>query len=113
MSFHITDEDELAELAADYEVTDDQEASIVLDAAIFGIDGDPVIAGGCEIAVDLLADGDGQIDGYRVIIHPTTDTEDPWIASSILRASDYDNDPAAIIRDVVKIANDMLAWSER
>jgi hypothetical protein len=73
-----------------------------------------------SLAVELLADADGELDGYRILIHPTSDPADPWIASNIERVSDREPldqptgsggiyDTAEIIRDAVKIANDPLA----
>jgi hypothetical protein len=128
------DEGALAELAELCPVYDDQDAAGVLTTAMLGSDGDQahaVIRGGCEIAADLLADHaeHGEVDGWRIIIHPSSDLDAPWIASHIFRVSDLDRmqaspdepyddregsyDTAEIIRETVRTANEMLKWSER
>jgi hypothetical protein len=126
--FTVTDTEALRELAELCPVYDDQDAVGVLTTAILGTDhARGLIDGPCSIATDLLADHahEGRVDGYRIFIRPFEDPDAPWIASNILRTEDRDRevpaepggswsyDTAAIIRDAVKIANDMLAWSER
>jgi hypothetical protein len=120
------DEDRLPELAG-YPVENDHDALLLLEAAL-DLSGDrdgPAVTGPCELAIDLLADGDGEIDGWRIIIHPDEEYPDaPWLASSIRRVSYLEllpeptedgglYDPAVIIRDAVDTANGMLAWYSR
>lgn len=113
----------LAQLAADYEVDEDRDALLAIEAALPGTGDHPLISGPCAMAVDLLADSDGEIDGYRIIIHPTPDLNEPWIASPICRVSDLEQlerrvgrpnyDTAEIIENAVKTANELLEWSKR
>jgi hypothetical protein len=128
--FIIRNEDWLATLAELCPVYDDLDAVGVLTTAILGDDGDPghsIIDGPCDIAADLLADAanEGEVDGYRIIIHPSGNLADPWLASNIERVSYRDDidtpakpgdswsyDTAAIIRHAVEVANNLLAWSE-
>jgi hypothetical protein len=121
------DEAGLADLAERYPVEDDHSAFLAIETAILGDDGNQahaVIRGGCEVAVELLANGDGELDGYRMLIHPSSDLGDPWIAGHIERVIDREQlpepdegggayDPAAIIRDAAAEASRLLAWSER
>jgi hypothetical protein len=121
------DEAALADLAERYPVDDDHSAFLTIETAILGDDGDrahTVIQGGCEVAVELLANGDGELDGYRMLIHPSSDLGDPWIAGHVERVIDREQlpepdeeggiyDPAEIIRAAVTEANRLLKWSER
>jgi hypothetical protein len=121
------DEAGLAALAENYPVDDDHSAFLMLEAAILSPDverGGATIQGGCELAVELLAGGDGEIDGYRLLIHPSGELDDPWIAGHIERVIDRDllpepdmddgsYDVAQIVRDAVTEANRLLEWSER
>lgn len=114
----------LASLVFEHCVASDQDALLAIEAALPGTGDHPLISGPCEIAVDLLADGDGEIDGYRIIIHPAPDPSEPWIASPICRVSDVEQwddpadpddlyDTAEIIENAVRTANELLEWSER
>jgi hypothetical protein len=120
------DESRLADLAARYPVNDDHGAFLALEAAILGDDGNQataVITGGpCDLAVEALADANGEVDGYRLLIHPATDLAAPWTASHVERVSDRDTlaeptrdggtyDTAEIIRDAATLANELLTWS--
>ena len=122
------DESRLADVAGRYPVTDDHSAFLALETAIRGRDGDPataVITGGpCDLAVELLANEYGELDGYRLLIHPAANLTDPWIASNTEsvtgrdRLAEPDEDggiynTAQIIRDAVTLANELLAWSQR
>ena len=122
------DESRLADVAGRYPVTDDHSAFLALETAIRGHDGDPataVITGGpCDLAVELLANEYGELDGYRLLIHPAANLTDPWIASNTEsvtgrdRLAEPDEDggiynTAQIIRDAVTLANELLAWSQR
>ena len=111
------DESRLAHVAGRYEIETDHDALIALESVILG-DGDngPLLAGPCEIAVDLLADADGELDGYRIILHPAAGETAPWLASGIQRVSyhrDAGHDTAGIIRDFVRVANSLLAWHQQ
>jgi hypothetical protein len=110
------DESRLAHVAGRHEIETDHDALLALEAVILGDgDSDPLLAGPCEIAVDLLADADGELDGYRIILHPAADEAAPWLASGIQRASshrDDGRDAAGIIRDFVRVANSLLAWHQ-
>jgi hypothetical protein len=126
MQFTIN-ETALADLADRYPVEDDHSAFLAIETAILGNWGDgadAVIQGGCEVAVDLLANSDGEIDGYRMLIHPSGDLSAPWIAGHIERTIDREPlpeptedggtyDTAQIIRDAAQAASELLAWSER
>ena len=112
----------LASLVMNYPVEDDHSAMLAIEAALPGTADRPLISGPCEMAVDLLADGDGEIDGYRIIIRPN-DTS-PWLATHIQRVSyleqwDDPTDPgdlydtAQIIELAVQGANELLEWSRR
>src|SRR5262245_54181249 len=82
------DEARLADLAARYEIETDHDALLALEAVILGDgDGGPLLDGPCEVHVDLLADADGELDGYRVLLHPEDDPAAPWLASHIQRVS--------------------------
>lgn len=118
------DEPRLADLAARYPVEDDRSAFLALQAAIQGDDDDPaaVITGGpCDLAVELLADADGQTSGYRLLVHPAADLAAPWIASNVEEVIDRDMlaeptedggtyDTAQIVRDAAITANGLLTW---
>jgi hypothetical protein len=114
----------LADLVVNYSVATDHDALLAIESALPGTADRPLITGPCELAVDLLADGDGAIDGYRIIIHPDEDPGAPWLASHICRVSYFDElpepneesglyDPAEIIENAVKTANELLEWSRR
>jgi hypothetical protein len=114
----------LASLVFEHCVANDHDAMLAIEAALPGVSDHPLISGPCAMAVDLLADGDGEIDGYRIIIHPASDLNEPWIASPIFRVSDVEQwddppdpgdlyDTAEIIENAVKTANELLEWSER
>jgi hypothetical protein len=113
----------LADLAERYPVEDDHSALLALETAILGNGGfsSPLITGPCELSVDLLANGYGVIDGYRLLIRPSEDADDPFLASHIQRVTDLipltapDDDgglydTAEIIRSAVRAANELLAW---
>ena len=108
------DESRLADAAGRYEIETDHDALLALEAVILGDgDGGPMLAGPCEVAIDLLADADGELDGYRIILHPDAGEATPWLASSIQRVSYHRSDgrdTAGIIRDLVRVANSLLAW---
>jgi hypothetical protein len=110
------DESRLALVAGRYEIGTDHDALLALEAVILGDgDGGPLLAGPCEIAVDLLADQDGELDGYRVILHPDAGEAAPWLASGIQRVSYHRDDgrgTAEIIRDFARVANSLLAWHQ-
>lgn len=114
----------LAALVVAYSVATDHDALLALEAALPGTSDHPLITGPCEMAVDLLADGDGEIDGYRIIIRPDDAPDAPWLASHICRVSYLDElrepdeegglyDPAEVIENAVKTANELLDWSRR
>ena len=110
------DDSRLADVASRYEIETDHDALLALETVILG-DGDsgPLLDGGCEIGVDLLADAEGEIDGYRIILHPDEDLSAPWLASSIQRVSyhrDDGRDTAGIIRDFVRVANSLFTWNQ-
>lgn len=118
------DESRLAELAGRYPVETDHDALLAIEAALPEINEDPLITGPCEIAIELLADNDGEIDGWRVIISPDRAPDGPWIGGPIERAHYRETldeptedggiyDTAEIIRDTVTRANELLAWYER
>lgn len=122
----LPDMPELGSLIERYPVESDHDALLALEAAIIHDEGyqSAAITGPCEIAVDLLTDSDGEIDGWRIIIHPDDTYPDaPWLASSIRRVHYLEPlpepaegrgvyDTAAIIRDAVETANAMLDWYE-
>jgi hypothetical protein len=122
----VLDESGLAGLAENYPVDDDHSALLMLETAIIG-NGEsspPLITGPCELAIDLLANSSGEIDGYRVIIRPDDSDDAPWLASHICRVSYLEPlpepdengglyDTAEIVRDAVQTANELLEWSQR
>jgi hypothetical protein len=113
------------ELGDRFPVVTDHDVLMLLEAVLPGTSDSPLIDGPCEMAIDLLADEDGLIDGWRVIIRPDEEhTDAPWLSSHINRVSyleplpeptenDGRYDPAAIIRDAVALANELLDWYER
>lgn len=109
--FFTLDETRLAVVAAGLDIETDHDAVLALQAAILGDDDSaPLLAGPCEIAVDLLADDNGEIDGYRAILHPPGS---PWLASDIQRVTghlDAGLDTAGIIRDFAAVASALWAW---
>jgi hypothetical protein len=117
------DESRLANLAACYPVETDHDAMMAVDAAIHPSEGEPLITGPCEMAVDSLANGDGEIDAWRVIICPGRDA--PWLGSPSAASVEYLDrlpepdeegglyDPAVIIRNAVADANWLLDWHEQ
>ena len=121
------DESRLADVAGRYPVTDDHGAFLALETAILGTVGPStaVITGGpCDLAVELLADANGELNCYRILIHPTPDPADPWIAGPAETVTDRDRlaeptedggiyDTAQIIRDAATLASELLAWSRR
>ena len=122
----VLNESGLAELADRYPVEDDHSALLALETAILGngVSSPPLITGPCELAIDLLADGGGEIDGYRVIIRPDESEDAPWLASHICRVSYFgmldeadENgglyDPAEIVQAAVATANQLLAWRQQ
>ena len=111
------DESRLANVASRYEIETDHDALLALEAVILGdgggVEGDPLLDGPCEIGVDLLADADGELDGYRIILHPDEDLAAPWVASGIQRVSYHredGRDTAGIITDFARVANSLFAW---
>jgi hypothetical protein len=112
MTEFILDESRLADVAGRYEIENDHDALLALEAVIHGdSDGSLLLGCPCEVAIDLLANADGELDGYRIVLHPAADENLPWLASSIQRASEHrDNGrgTAGIIRDFVRVANSLL-----
>jgi hypothetical protein len=125
MTQFVLDKTRLPELAGDYPVSDDRSALLALETAILG-NGEhssPLITGPCDLGVDLLANGDGEIDGYRIVIHPSADDDEPYISSQIQRVSYFTPlaeptedgdlyDTAEIVLSAVMTANELLAWAQ-
>jgi hypothetical protein len=120
------DESRLPELAACHPVETDHDAMMALDAAIHPGEGEPLITGPCEMAVDSLANGDGEIDAWRVIIRPPDEDHPgaPWLGGQVQSVEYLDRlpepdeegglyDPAVILRDAVDAANELLDWYQR
>jgi hypothetical protein len=113
-------------IAARFPVEDDHGAVLALEEALFPAEGElreSAISGPCDMAADLVANDDGEIDGYRIIIHPSGNVNAPWIAGHIEYVRDRETlpepdeeggvyDVAAIIRDAVATANELLNWYE-
>jgi hypothetical protein len=113
-------------IAERFPVSTDHGAVMALNEALFTTEGelcDSAIDGPCDMAAELLADSDGEIDGYRIMIHPAGNVNDPWIAGHIEYVRDRETlpepdeeggiyDVAAIIRDAVQAANELLDWYE-
>jgi hypothetical protein len=57
------DESGLAPVASPHEIKTDHDALVALDAVILGDGDSSPRPGPCEIAADLLADADGELDG--------------------------------------------------
>jgi hypothetical protein len=107
-------------LDADYCTENDWDAVTGITTAVLGTDGmTPLVTApdGYTLAADLLADEDGEPDGYRILVAAGPDA--PWLASrDIKRAADFRvtadaNElvsTSAVITDAVAAANGMLAW---
>jgi hypothetical protein len=104
-------------------VETDHDAMMALDAAIHPGEGEPLITGPCEMAVDSLANSDGEIDAWRVIIRPPDEDHPgaPWLGGQVQSVEYLDRlpepdeegglyDPAVILRDAVDAANELLDW---
>lgn len=111
------DESRLADLADQYEIETDHDALLALETAIQGDhNGGPLLTGPCEIAVELLANGDGEPDGYRLLLRPDPDPAAPWLAGDVQLAADQRGnglDTAEIIREFARAASSLLAWHRR
>jgi hypothetical protein len=121
MKFQL-DEARAAEVgfAERFPVEDDHSAMLAIDQAIAG-DDDIVITGPegpspgtdtevTEMAVDLLADGDGKIDGFRILVRLPGGLF--WRASEIQRVPWGGQDTLAVLRVAVAAANGLLDASE-
>jgi hypothetical protein len=118
MSLFTLDEDlaaeetgDLGDFAERYPVEDDHSAALAIDTAI----SDGLITGpdGWEIGVDLLANLDGELDGYRILVTPPRAR---WhLASPMLSTlPGYIGTPDTldVLREAVTTANDLLAaWT--
>jgi hypothetical protein len=107
------DERRLPDVAARYPIETDHDALLALETVIRGDRaGGPLLKRPCGIAVDLLTNADGEIDGYRIILRPERDADAPGLASGIQRASHHraaGRDTTGIIRDFTRVANSLLA----
>ena len=100
-----------------FPVEDDHSAMLAIDQAIAGDDDDIVITGPegpfpstdvqvTEMAVDLLADGDGNIDGFRILVRLPGGLF--WRAGEIQRVPWGGQDTLAVLRVAVAAANVLL-----
>lgn len=107
----------IADLADRYEIATDHDALLVLEAAIHGhhSSGRSIVRGPCEVTVELLADADADLDGYRILLRHGPGRDSPWLASDVRRAADHleaGMDTRDIIRDFLKTANGLYAWHQ-
>jgi hypothetical protein len=105
------DQDQADSFTERYPVDDDHGGALAIDTAI----GDGLITGpdGWEIAVDLLANLDGELDGYRILV--TRPGQAWYLASEVLSVlPGTEPDTMDVFREAVTAANDLLAaWTTR
>jgi hypothetical protein len=100
------DEQRAARLAESYPLVGhaaerDHTAFLLVEEAI--TDGTLRGGGPCSLATDRLADSEGELDGYIILLHIA---DGYWVRSPIKRAS-YFSGPAAILHDAADEANAM------
>jgi hypothetical protein len=95
--------------AENYPVEDDHSAAVAITEAITsGLITGPA---GYEMAVDLLANLDGELDGYRILV--SREGESRYLAGEVLNIEPEDEtDTMDVLRTAVTIANGLLATAK-
>ena len=93
-----------------YPVEDNESAVRAIEAALLGTGDNADICisnlAGVEFAIDILADGDGAIDGYRILVRRRSE---PYYLASTIRGFGSGDGTLSVLRDAVEDANDLVA----
>ena len=98
-----------SDFAARYPVEDDHSAMLAIDQATNGDDDDICITGpdGWTMYVDLTADGDGKLDGYRILVQQ--DGASFYLAAYTDSVGWQENPPTLdVLRDAAATASHLI-----